>query len=508
MFIQRSCSSAESSFQDMMSYRKKQANHSVLIEASSRVDIPCILKLCKAYGEVKNLIAFINRRSKLQVLAEFVHEESVQELLLDSSIKYATEGFPCHSRCLRFENCGKQGNPTVAPGEVTELSLGITNSVNKQTSSISEMMKELYEKEKMSELSIRLRFLSSVLLQEILKGMFPYCVAFPFGSSANGFGKDSSDLDLMLRLFPEQFSRNPEVYLKIRYVKGNSRALQRYAVHVVGDILHTFAPGVYNVQRILNARMPIVKYEHHHLNLECDVSVNNMSAVYMTEILFYCGELDPRIRPLVYTVKKWAREAGITTKDPGPSVTNFSLTLLILFFLQSRPVPIFPPLYKLVKVPDPDDYRVCAVEYVNQGKSSNLKSAFIGQKNLESLDVLLQEFFRFLAVFPFKEHRISVIGGDSNPTEGGFPLWIDYPMDESKNISKNVSSEEVKNLRKAALAALKNLENLHTNLKTSDSNLMSVLGVLDCPQSSFDKIDVRTFLDVKSQPEEAIRHRR
>lgn len=507
LVVNRSCSSAESSFRDMLRFRREEAKHSVLFELSSRIDIPCILKLCKAYGDVKNTIAFTNKKSKFQVLAEFMNEESVQKLLSDSSIKYATEGFPCQSRCLRFENSGKQRNhTTVAPGDVTELSFGNKTSVSKQPSSVSEMMMELYQKEKMSELSIRLRFLSSVLIEDILKGMFPHCITFPFGSSTNGYGKDSSDLDIMLRLFPEQVSKNPEVYLKTRNVKGNSHALQRYAVHVIGDILQTFVPGVYSVQKIHNARIPIVKYACLDFNLDCDVSVNNMSAVYMTEILFYCGELDPRIRPLIYTIKKWARNAGITFKDPGPSLTNFSLILLVLFFLQSRPVPILPPLYRLVSVPDPDDYRASAVKYVHERNSSNLKSVFTGQRNTESLDVLLQEFCRFLATFPFKEQRISIIGAVSNPNRGGYPVWIDYPMNESKNVAKNVSSEEMKNLREAALTALKNLENLGTSLKTTD--LMSVLGLSPCAQGISDKIDVRAFLDVNSQPEEAITHGR
>lgn len=63
------------------------------------------------------------------------------------------------------------------------------------------------------------------------------------------------------------------------------------------------------------------------------------------------GALDPRVRPLVFAVRRWAKDVGLTNNTPGRWITNFSLTLLVIAFLQ-RPLqspPVLPPLNSLFK---------------------------------------------------------------------------------------------------------------------------------------------------------------
>lgn len=67
------------------------------------------------------------------------------------------------------------------------------------------------------------------------------------------------------------------------------------------------------------------------------------SAYYMSELLYMYGEIDWRVRPLIFTIRKWAQCLKLTTKNiPGPWITNFSLSLMVLFFLQQKK--ILPPL--------------------------------------------------------------------------------------------------------------------------------------------------------------------
>lgn len=47
---------------------------------------------------------------------------------------------------------------------------------------------------------MRLRFLTARQVEMCLLGLFPNAIAYPFGSSVNGFGKMGCDLDLVLRL--------------------------------------------------------------------------------------------------------------------------------------------------------------------------------------------------------------------------------------------------------------------------------------------------------------------
>lgn len=61
-------------------------------------------------------------------------------------------------------------------------------------------MNVLYENTKLTDLGTRLRFLTARQVELALTGMFTNAVAYPFGSSINGYGKNGCDLDLILKL--------------------------------------------------------------------------------------------------------------------------------------------------------------------------------------------------------------------------------------------------------------------------------------------------------------------
>jgi len=54
-----------------------------------------------------------------------------------------------------------------------------------------------------------------------------------------------------------------------------------------------------------------------------------------------------RISPLVFVVRQWARSVGVTSTQPGVGFTNFMLTVLVVYFLQTRPSPLLPALGSL-----------------------------------------------------------------------------------------------------------------------------------------------------------------
>lgn len=60
------------------------------------------------------------------------------------------------------------------------------------------------------------------------------------------------------------------------------------------------------------------------------------SAVYMSELLNLFGEIDWRVRPLALMIRKWAQTQEITNDSPGPWITNYSLSLMVLFYLQQK----------------------------------------------------------------------------------------------------------------------------------------------------------------------------
>jgi hypothetical protein len=55
----------------------------------------------------------------------------------------------------------------------------------------------------------------------------------------------------------------------------------------------------------------------------------------MSKLLWNLSSIDNRVAPLVFVIRRWAREASITQSTPGPWFSNFQMTLLVLFYLQS-----------------------------------------------------------------------------------------------------------------------------------------------------------------------------
>lgn len=59
------------------------------------------------------------------------------------------------------------------------------------------------------------------------------------------------------------------------------------------------------------------------------------SSYYMSKLLWSLSSYDNRVASLVFAVRRWAREASITQSTPGPWFSNFQMTIMVLFYLQS-----------------------------------------------------------------------------------------------------------------------------------------------------------------------------
>ena len=57
------------------------------------------------------------------------------------------------------------------------------------------------------------------------------------------------------------------------------------------------------MQKILNARVPLIKYTQELAGLDCDLSMSSSSGLHMSCLLHLWGSTDWRVRPLVATVR-------------------------------------------------------------------------------------------------------------------------------------------------------------------------------------------------------------
>lgn len=178
-------------------------------------------------------------------------------------------------------------------------------------------------------------------VQECARGcVAPSALAMPFGSSVNGFGNSSSDLDLLVAVDKRELSFLMDYAKWVQsgqtcFATNPRQVTQRgisSAVLLLAESLPSFG---FEVARSLpTARKPIVTVKDLGGVLdECDVSVNNCLPLGNTKLLRDYSRLDKRARPLVLLVKAWAKKHKVLGAYHG-NLSSYSWTIMTIYFLQ------------------------------------------------------------------------------------------------------------------------------------------------------------------------------
>ena len=301
--------------------------------------------------------------------------------------------------------------------------------------------------------------------------------------------------------------------------QGSRQQVQRYCDQISNIIKH-FLPGCQDVQEILQARVPIIKYSQELIGLDCDLSFAT-TGYHMSELLYLYGELDNRVRPLVFAVRHWAKERDLVqTIRPTQHFTNFTLTLMVIFFLQNK-YKMLPPFNELQKLAHPskdkyfcEDGVVCSYirdisglqptlnSHWNLQPLLNVDNASQIENSIEPLSItqMLLDFFAFYAKFDYTKGSICVRTGQIQPKRkardyGGkngqnnmphhkvsFDLEVINPLEPELNVSSNVKDKALNLFRKHCQSSLKRMEELQNSPISDQLNLEScskLLYILD-----------------------------
>lgn len=455
-------------FESMLASRRAEARRSILVQVSSERSFPELAKYCAQFGTIASSHHYRvgasgdDETDYHYIVVEFSEPEAADAAIRSAVFNEEKPGVRARSIFLWFragprpklavkEAKGKdekkaklnsvEGSRIVGDGELKELLMS--------AESIEDQIRILHGATCLNDLGKRLRFLAVRQVESSLQGMFPQALAYPFGSSVNGYGKMGCDLDLILDLDSEAGAKqNPDSRLVFhtKATNPNERTQVQRQLESIGDVLQLFLPGVNSVRRILKARVPIIKYHHEHLDLEIDLTMNNMTGVYMSELLYLFGQIDDRVQPLTFCVRKWAQAVGLTNYAPGYWITNFSLTMLVMYFLQQLKEPILPPINKLVQNAAPTDLRITDSQ-INCSFLRDITRLDFRSTNRSSLEELLLQFFEFYSHFDFNQRAISLNVGSSILKPDHSPMYIVNPLETTLNVSKNVNLEETELFR-------------------------------------------------------------
>lgn len=485
-------------FDVLVSQRRNEARRSLLVEVAGLPSSTDLHQVCSQYGAVRKMFHYTTRHSnvnKEMILVEFDEAESLEKALQATRSPPTERIIPVHSPFVwlsasRTASSNRKKTNISSTTDIIQETVPSNEELQLQLSQsrdLSEQIQKSYECQKLTELGSRLRFFTCRQVEVALSGLFPQACVLPFGSSVNSFGRINCDLDMILELF-DVTNQDTTQRLVFQAKKSRSAAnpritMQRH-MEVISDILDNFVPGCSQVRKILAARVPIIKYRQDLTDMECDLSMANRSGFYMSEMLYLYGSMDKRVRPLVFAIRKWAKDRHVTSPYAGRWVTNFSLTLLVLFYLMRTSPPVIPPLQMLIKLAGDDDVRTA--ESINCTFLRDLK-ILTASDNKQSLEDLLRGFYEFYDKFDFKERGLSVVRGDDFVKPEHNALYIQNPLERELNVSRNVTLEELERLRSEITHARYRLEEDTEHIEEQQGQqpwgLLSLWGASHKPQA-------------------------
>nr|XP_021507550.1 speckle targeted PIP5K1A-regulated poly(A) polymerase [Meriones unguiculatus] len=255
-------------------------------------------------------------------------------------------------------------------------------------------------------------------------------------------------------------------------------------LELVGSILRGCVPGVYRVQTVPSARRPVVKFCHRPSGLHGDISLSNRLALYNSRFLNLCSEMDGRVRPLVYTVRCWAEHNGLS--GGGPLLNNYALTLLVIYFLQTRDPPVLPTVAQLTqRSGEGEQVEVDGWDCSFPKDASRLEPS----TNVEPLSSLLAQFFSCVSCWNLPGSLLSLREGQALLVAGGLasdlweglrlgPMNLQDPFDLSHNVAANVTSRVAKRLQSCCGAAASYCRSLQYQQRSSRGRDWGLLPLL------------------------------
>ncbi|KAH9950743.1 hypothetical protein B0H21DRAFT_686033, partial [Amylocystis lapponica] len=144
-----------------------------------------------------------------------------------------------------------------------------------------------------------------------------------FGSTCYGVDSQKSDLDLVI-LDPDR-------------PKGFCLGTTVFRVsHLVKIIRKAGFSQVYGIPK---ATVPIVKFVDPRTQISCDLNVNDRLGLINTAMLRRYCDLAPTLRPVIASIKNWARSLGLN--DPAGakgavSFSSYTLSLMTVALFQMK----------------------------------------------------------------------------------------------------------------------------------------------------------------------------
>ncbi|XP_061181698.1 poly(A) RNA polymerase, mitochondrial-like [Saccostrea echinata] len=327
---------------------------------------------------------------------------------------------------------------------------------------IQTQMMLLVELTQVTALEFQYRYTICKTLEDALTPFFPGMTVNQFGSSVNGFGIKGCDMDIFIDLsklgIPCRTGNVTLPFVKDLYtLKKKAKAPLTQSdvdgmrnmdkLKLIQRILTEHAPTCMESQIVPSQRCPILRFTDYNSQIKCDLSINNKLALQNTRLLQTFSLYDARIKPLVYTIRYWAKVKDIAGNPKASNrLSSYALTMLVIYYLMNTTPPVLPPVEELA--------RMCGRErtIIDQWDCSFVSAQFMPPTtNIQTIEELLHGFFQYFGNFDFLSNPMSVRTGkpmtltravlEKTLKVGSMILQDPFVLDH--NITQNVNSTMV-----------------------------------------------------------------
>ncbi|KAG0003127.1 hypothetical protein BGZ80_009003 [Entomortierella chlamydospora] len=275
-----------------------------------------------------------------------------------------------------------------------ELQLPVVEPTSVAIENISASMMSLYQRLVPSTQCILARTQLMQKLQRILDAAYPRdnLRLKEFGSCASGLGSESSDADLCITTTTFQRTK------PYNDMRSLASVLRR--------------GGMINVQPIISARVPIVKFDDPTSRIKCDINTNHCLGIHNSELIRCYTMIDDRVRPLLYNLKALVKKHHIN--DSSQSwLSSYAYEPPILPSLQAQPKEFMTSLHITEMIEGRSGGGGGSMSFDCTFDRDYTRHRNFGAANKKSVGQLLIEFFEYYSrYFDYQTMEVNVrLGG-------------------------------------------------------------------------------------------------
>lgn len=265
-------------------------------------------------------------------------------------------------------------------------------------------------------------------LDSILTGSELYI----YGSYDTGIKLPSSDLDLSLIVDPvlNAFNTN-EIYEECVEILGENDTDKIGTGIIFSKIIHHLRfIGITQIHTRIHARIPILRFiANTHKPLQVDLSINGKLPIHNSRLIkTYCS-IDIRVKELGILIKHFVNHRNISDATSG-TLTSYTYLLLMIHFLQKRPIPILPNLQEYGESNIIEGYE-CRFDQDYE------RYIELARRNTETLAELFYEFVKFYGDFEWERLGIRLKDGSyiEREIDDSLPLIYD-PFETERSLGR------------------------------------------------------------------------